>query len=280
MPIALGCHKWTFPAATCLEAARLTRALGLENFDLGNAPDLDPAAIAERPREEAERFNRIKAETGVRFVDCFPQPGKDGFGTNHPDPEVRGWYRRVWTGFFEFAALIGLDGVSLSPGRYWPGESAETSFQRAAEEMRFAVGEAQKRGLRCRIEPHIESVTWLPELAVRMCDEAPGLSLTVDHSHFIFHGIPYEQIALMHPRGTHWHARQARTGDAQCRFGEGAIDFGRIVADLTASNYDGVICLEYVHGAWMHQDNVDCVTETIRLRDQLRALVAGEKGRQ
>ena len=76
--------------------------------------------------------------------------------------EVRTQYRRVWQGFFRFAAAIGLDGVSLSPGRYWPKESAQDSFERAAEELRWAVEEGTRHGLRVRIEPHIESVTWRP----------------------------------------------------------------------------------------------------------------------
>ena len=100
MTIELGCHKWTFPAATCLESARLVRALDLDYLDLGNGPDLDPRYIAEHPIDEAERFNGIKSETGVRFVDCFPQPGDIMFGNNHPSGEVREFYRRTWKGFF------------------------------------------------------------------------------------------------------------------------------------------------------------------------------------
>lgn len=273
MAIRLACHKWTFPAASCAESARLTRALGFELMDLGNAPDLDPEYVARHPEEEAARFNRIKAESGVRFVDCFPQWGSIGFSNNSPDPKVRAAFRNIWRGFFRFAALIGLDGVSLSPGRYWPGESTEESFARGAEELRWVVAEASLNGLVPRIEPHISSVTWTPELTLRMCEQVPGLSLTVDHSHFVFHDIPYEEIARLHPHGTHWHARQAQPGEAQSRFAEGTIPFDRIVADLKARGYDGVMTLEYVHGAWMKQDNVDCLTETIKLRDQLLELI-------
>ncbi len=272
MSIRLGCHKWSFGACTVAEAAAITRALGLEHLDLGNGGDLDPLYIAEHVDEEAARFNRIRDSTGITFVDCFPQVSEGGlpFTNNHPDRDVRARYRRVWQGFFPFAAAIGLDGVSLSPGRYWPGEPAQASFDRAAEELRWAVEEGSRHGLRVRIEPHIESVTWRPELVVAMVQAVPGLSLTLDHSHFIFHALPYEQIAVMHPYGTHWHARQARPGEAQCRGRDGEIDFARIVRDLRAARYDGVICLEYVNGAWMRQDNVDCLSETILLRDELR----------
>ena len=104
------------------------------------------------------------------------------------------------------------------------------------------MGEGQKRGLYTRIEPHVSSVTWTPFLAVQMAQEAPGLTLTIDHSHFIFHDIPYEHIALMHPYGTHWHARQARPGNICCATADGEIDFQRIVQELKAANYQGTIC--------------------------------------
>ena len=132
--------------------------------------------------------------------------------------------------------------------------------------------------MKLRIEPHVESVTWSPELALRMLDEVPGLSLTLDHSHFVFHGMTYEHIALMHPYGTHWHARQASLSWLQARFDEGTIDFKRIVADLTRSGYEGVIALEVVSTQWLELDHIDVLTETIQLRDQLRALLAGTGG--
>jgi sugar phosphate isomerase/epimerase len=272
MAIRLGCHKWSYASCTVAEAAAITRALGLEYMDLGNGADLDPVHISAHSIDEAARFNRIRQETGVAYVDCFPQVSEDGlpFTNNHPDAAVRERYRAIWQGFFRFAALIGLDGVTLSPGRYWPGESPQASFDRAAEELRWAVAEGARHGLKVRIEPHIESVTWRPELVLAMLEAVPGLTLTLDHSHFIFHALPYEQIAVMHPHGTHWHARQARPGEAQSRGRDGQIDFARIIRDLHTQGYDGVVCLEYVNGAWMRQDNVDCLAETVALRDELR----------
>ncbi len=250
----------------------MTRALGLMCLDLGNSRDLDPTYISTHAGEEAERFNQIRAETGIAYADCFPQVEEDGlpFTNNHPDLTVRERYRARWRAFFRFAAEIGLDGVTLSPGRYWPGESPKASFDHAAGELRWAVNEGDKHGLKVRIEPHIESVTWRPELVLDMLEAVPGLTLTLDHSHFTFHALPFEHISVLHPHATHWHARQARPGKAQCRVGEGRIDFPRIVRELQTESYDGVICLEYVHGAWLDQDNVDCLTETVALRDTLR----------
>lgn len=269
MTIHLGCHIWTFPHSTVAEAAGIVRALGLTHMDLGNARDFDPAYIAANVSEEAARLNQVKTETGITFVDAFPHLAPS-FSTNHPDPAVRAEHRAQMAAFLDFAVEIGLAGVTFSPGRYWPDQTPAADFEHGAVELRYLVAEGSRRGLHIRIEPHIESVTWTPDLTLQMLAAAPGLSLTLDYSHFIFHALPEEQIARLDPYATHWHARQARPGQGQCSLAQGAIDFERIVRGLQARGYAGGLCLEYVHGAWMQMDQIDCLSETILLRDVLR----------
>lgn len=270
MTIKLGCHLWTFGQCTVREAAGIIRALGLDYMDLGNAKDLDPVYIAANTAAEAERFNRLKAETGVTFVDAFPHV-TPAFSLNHPDPAMRAAHRPVMTAFFDFAVLMDLSGVTVSPGRYWPGSTPQADFDRGAEELRWLVDQAARRGLPLRIEPHIESVTFTPTLTLDMLAAVPGLTLTLDYSHFVFHGAPLDQIAVLDEHATHWHARQAALSQANCAFAQGTIDFDRIVAGMKARRYAGGLCLEYVHGTWASMDKIDCVTETVLLRDYLRA---------
>ncbi|MEA3407735.1 MAG: TIM barrel protein [Chloroflexota bacterium] len=271
MTISLGCHKWTFRQTTTLQAARIIRALGFERMDLGNAPDLDPIEAADNMQETIRYLNEVKAETGIRYVDIFPQLPEP---PNHPQIEKRRRSREYLGKWFATAAEVGLEGVTLSPGPYWPGHTLEEDFERAAEEMHLAVKKGQEYDLLTRIEPHVSSVTWTPSLAVQMVEAVPGLTLTVDHSHFIFHDIPYEQIALMHPHASHWHARQAKPGDICCTTEEGEIDFERIVTELKETGYEGTICLEFTPGKWMTCGYVDCVTETLALTEQLKGYLA------
>lgn len=266
--ITLGCHKWTLRKLSTRQAAHVIRALGFERMDLGNAPDLDPLDAANHVRETVAYLNSIRAETGLTFVDVFPQLPQP---PNHPDAAERQLSRVGLAAWFRIAADAGLAGITLTPGHYWPGHTADDDFARAAEELCWAVEQGQRHGLVTRIEPHVSSVTWTPQLAVRMVREVPGLSLTLDHSHFVFHDIPYEQIATMHPHGTHWHARQARPGDICCACERGTIDFGRIVGDLACQGYAGTICLEFTGGTWMSHGYVDAIGETMVLADQLRA---------
>ena len=268
MPITLGGHLFSFPACTVEEAANICRALGLETLDLGNGRDLDPVVVARNPESEAERIRAIAERTGIRFHDAFPQ-ATDKHITNTPDVEEYVHQREVYAGWLRFARLAGLDGISLSPGTYWPGLSAREAFNRGRDQLRSLAEVAVREGIRLRIEPHLDSVTWTPELALEMVREVPGLSLTIDHSHFIVHGIPYEEIARMHPYGTHWHARQAALSRLQTSTAEGDIDFQRVVADLTRDGYDGVIAIEYVYTPWLDLTHQDVLRETVTLRDEL-----------
>ena len=209
------------------------------------------------------------SEHGLTFVDAFPHVGP-AYSLNHPDPALRAAHRPMLTAFLDFSVAIGLSGVTFSPGRYWAGQTPAADFERAAGELRCLVAEGSRRGQRIRIEPHIESVTWSPDLALDMLAAVPGLSLTLDYSHFTFHAMALEHIARLDPYATHWHARQAGHGNGQARLSDGVIDFARIIHGLHARGYAGTLCLEYVHGDWVGLDGVDCVSETVKLRHELR----------
>ena len=106
----------------------------------------------------------------MRFYDAFPQ-ATDKHITNTPDE--RG-VRPSAQGLCRLDRLClrgsGLDGLTLSPGKYWLGMDAETAFIRGRDQLIPLAEHAAARGIRLRIEPHVESVTWSPELALRMLD--------------------------------------------------------------------------------------------------------------
>ena len=217
MGIEIGVHRWTFGRCTTLESSLIARALGFNCMDLGNALDFDPDYIVNHINEESSRFNKIKEETGVRFIDAVPQ-FEPVFGNNHPDCGIRKNYIKKLKRFFEFAARIGLEGVTLSPGKYWPGESEEDSFKRGIEELHLAILSSCSYGIKVRVEPHIQSIAWTPGLMLKILKQIDGLTLTLDYSHFAYNCLPYGQIQILNGYASHWHARQARGGKLQCKY--------------------------------------------------------------
>ena len=67
----------------------------------------------------------------------------------------------------------------------------------------------------------------------------------------------------------HVHARQANRKRLQCRYEEGILDFEAIVRELTARHYKGNIALEYVCVNYRGCNDVDVITESLRLKQDL-----------
>ena len=61
----------------------------------------------------------------------------------------------------------------------------------------------------------------------------------------------------------------------QCALKESTIDYGRAVGALRAAGYDGALAVEYVWIDWERCNECDNVSETVILRDWLRAALAG-----
>ena len=57
----------------------------------------------------------------------------------------------------------------------------------------------------------------------------------------------------------------------------GWIDFPAVVELLKRAGYSGYLTLEYEHDPWMDCDQVDVMTETIRMRDEVKPLLTARE---
>ncbi len=87
------------------------------------------------------------------------------------------------------------------------------------------------------------------ELA-RLLERTPGLTLTLDYTHFTYVGIPDAEIEPLVPYARHVQGRGARKGRLQTRFQDNAIDYGRLLRRLQETGYAGYFAIEYVWTAW------------------------------
>ena len=65
------------------------------------------------------------------------------------------------------------------------------------------------------------------------------------------------------------HLRQAKNGLLQTALEDGTINFALIVDKLRSVDYEGYLCVEYVHQNYLGATNVDVITETVKMRDFL-----------
>ena len=142
------------------------------------------------------------------------------------------------------------------------------------DELSWRLERAGTLGIKFSVEAHLGSIAPTPARAKKMIEDVPGLTLTLDYTHFTRRGRPDVEIEPLLPLASHFHVRGAAKGRLQTSFDENAIDYGRVCRQLQAANYRGYLGVEYVWTEWEHCNRVDNLSETIRWRDYLRALPA------
>src|SRR5579863_2682385 len=267
---------FTFPKLPWEQTIRLGRDLGAEAIDVSlfqSRSHLDPGVVLASPAEWAARIASELRANGLGISDVFGQAGvaAEENALNDPEGSVRRRASEFFNRLLDFSAACGAPHLTLLPGVHFPRERYDDSLARSAEELAWRVDAARKAGVTLGVEPHLGSVTSTPQLAARLLHMCPGLSLTLDYCHFRCQGIPDEEVEPLVEHASHFHARGACAGKLQASMKENAVDYPRVLRKMKQTRYTGFIALEYVWIEWMHCNDVDNISETVLLRDLLRA---------
>lgn len=276
----LSCGNDSFPLLAHEIGVGLIAQLGFDGYDLSLAGTRSPvrlaAVLSDVPSWAGRLDERVRGR-GLEFSDVF-YVASDDFETmsvNHPDAAEReagrGQFRRI----LDLVVRLGCPGVTTLPGLDWPGEDHETSLARAGKELASLVQEAAERGVLVSVEPHVGSVCRSPADIERLCELARGLTLTLDYTHYVCQGFTEAELdpLLVHTR--HFHARGGTVSRLQAPLKDNTIDWGRIVERLESQGYKGYTAVEYCSTDWEHLNELDVISETVLMRDFLRAKLAG-----
>jgi sugar phosphate isomerase/epimerase len=279
--IRVSCADNTFRLVQPWESAvEMIRLLEIEAVDvclMGNRSHIRPEDVRDDIPAAAARITRGLAERGLAVSDlfCIPWTDFERFAPNHPEAEEQERSRALFSDMLELAERIEAPGLTMLPGIDWPGESHGDSFDRAVEELADRAAQARARGVRFSIEPHFGSIAQQPTEARRLCEQAGGLELTLDYSHFVYQGFHEDEIEPLVAHARHFHARGARESRMQAALKDSVVDFERMIDAARAVGFEGDIGLEYLWIDWEHLNECDTVSETILLRDRLRAKLEG-----
>lgn len=278
----LACADNTFrllePWESVLDLIRLLELDGVDVCLMGNRSHIRPEAVRDDIPAAAARISKGLERRGLAVSDLFVIPWTDfqTLAPNHPAAAERARSRMLFEGMLELAIRIGAPGLTMLPGVDWEAERHEDSFQRSVEELGWRAERTRAAGLRLSIEPHLGSIAQAPDEARRLCQQTPDLELTLDYSHFVYQGFEESAIEPLLAHARHLHARGSRHNRMQAALKDSTVDFERLVAALVETGYGGDIGLEYLWIDWEHLNECDTVSETILLRDRLRAAIAGE----
>lgn len=247
----ISCPDFAFPLLEHDALLDLIAAMHIKGVDIGlleNRSHLQPSNQFDNLKENAVLLKKRVEDRGLTISDIFLQCENDfiPYAANHPDPKRRERARDWFSKTCEYAAIAGADHITGLPGAAFPEtESWEESYDRCVEEMQWRVEEAAKVGIPFGIEAHIDSVVQQPSQAKQLCEDAKGLGLTLDYSHFVRLGMDDTEGDILIPYANHMHTRAAAKGVLQTCLSDNVIDFKRIVRLLEARGYQGWYCLEY-----------------------------------
>jgi sugar phosphate isomerase/epimerase len=284
MTLRLSCADSTFPRLSHEAALTVIDDLGITAVDVCSFTGYEhtpPETVLADPDRAAGAVRARLDRLALTVADVFMIVGGsfDEYAQNHPDRAVRDTALGYFERFVRFARRLEAPGLTILPGITFEELGEEGSLELAATELNRRAEIAGAAGLRVAFEPHYGSVAETPARALELVERTPEVGFALDYSHFVYQGIPVEDVDPLLPHTHHFHVRQAAPGVIQARTHEGVVDFVRVRDTLLGHGYSGYFALEYQwEEGWLDFSRVDCIAETADMRDLLLSGTSEAKG--
>jgi sugar phosphate isomerase/epimerase len=271
------CADFTFPLLDHNAVLDLIALLQVKGVDIGlfeERSHLQPSTQFKNVRRSARNLKKRLNDRGLQAADIFLQMGND-FEThaiNHPQASRRHKGRDWFLRGLEYTAACDCRHMTGLPGAHFSGESRAASLVRSVDELAWRVEQAKAHKIVFGVEAHIGSIVPRPRLAAQLIEQVPGLTLTLDYTHFTRIGMPDSEVEPLIPYASHFHVRGARKGRLQETFAKNIVDYKRIFQVMQKTGYKGWIGLEYVWMDWEGCNQHDNLSETILFRDFFKKL--------
>ena len=280
MSVRLACADFTFPLLPHNDVLCLIAMLGFAGVDVGLFESRShrwPSREYVHPERSGAQLKAQLADQGLAAADIFLQMDPDftPWAINHPDAERRAHARDWFLRTLDYARAAGADHVTTLPGVTFAEESVEAAWGRAAEELAWRVEQAGRHGIIFGVEPHVGSLISAPQGAAALVQAVPGLTLTVDYTHFIRLGMTDADVEPLLAYASHFHVRGAMPGRLQVAYKDNVINYARVYDVLHVHGYSGWLGVEYVWIDWERCNECDTLSETILFRNALRNLMKG-----
>jgi sugar phosphate isomerase/epimerase len=274
------CADYTFPVLDRAASLQLVRLLSFTHVDIGlfaRSSHFSPIDLVASPRSYTAQVVSDLTAAGLGVSDVFVQIGVDPSecSTNDPSRITREKNRDVFARSLDFGVAIGSKHLTGLPGVFHSELSVNRNLELATEEAAFRVKACADAGICYGIEPHVGSICADSKSAGAFLQMVEGLTLTLDHGHFVMAGETCKQSYSLLKSVSHIHVRGGAFQRLQTSVAENEIDFPAILRELQRIGYDGFLALEYVWIDWNGCNRTDNISETILLRAALQSAMAG-----
>jgi sugar phosphate isomerase/epimerase len=228
--VYVACSTSCFGKYPLEQALRIISELEFNKIDVAihdESRHLRPADIAEDVPTAAQRLRMGAGLAPVAFsVEIGTREEKE--------------YHRQLRAVCRLARLVAVPLITMTAAPANVGLDAEV------ERLTGLVREAAQEGVQLAVDTRAGTVTEDPDAAAVLCERVPGLGLTFDPSHYLagpHHGKSFEQLYSF---VRHVHLRD--TGRApdqfQVRVGQGEVEYGRIVSQLSRNQYERALTVD------------------------------------
>jgi len=144
------------------------------------------------------------------------------------------------------------------------GAELGTPFNAEVERLRELVTLATAEGAIVAVKTEVGRVSGDPDTIQVLCDNVKGLGITLDPSHFIFgEGGPSSYDSIL-KYVYHVHLRDTSKDQFQVRVGQGKVEYGRLITQLSKGKYE--------RGLSVHMQEMPDVDQMAEMR-KLRLLL-------
>ena len=147
-----------------------------------------------------------------------------------------------------------------------PASPVGTPFNTAIDRLREFVAITTQDGMRLSIKTATGMLTEDPHTAVELCQNVPGLGLTLDPSHYICGPNANQSHDQVYPYVSHVHLRDTTSQELQVPVGLGEIDYSRLINQLRREEYRLALSVDF------HPELGDPETRPLEMR-KLRMLL-------
>lgn len=146
----------------------------------------------------------------------------------------------------QLLGICHLARLSMVPLLSIPAAPVGTALTAEAQRLRYLHRLAEAEGLILTVETRIGTLTENPDAAVELCQQVPGLGLTLDPSHYIAGPHQGKNFDAVYPYVRHVHLRDTGRGpdQFQVRVGQGEVEYGRIVSQLSRHQYNRLLTVQ------------------------------------
>jgi sugar phosphate isomerase/epimerase len=211
--------------------------------------------LTEDFEKEAERVEALLTANRLRVANLT---------FDAPDSRPFDQYLPQWEAVVKLAARLKARLINVM------APSAKMKREDAAVMLKKMQEVAARSGVILTIETHVGQITERPTDALWLCQQVPGLALTLDPSHYYAGPNQGAKFDVLYPyvQGTGFRAGGMNWQSIQLPWGEGPIDFAEVVRKLQAAGYKGFYVSEYIEG----HNQIDALKESRRFLEWAKRL--------